>query len=100
MHPTLIALPPDVERPMLVRRHDGRLEGFFLKDTGVPRSRIVRIVSNDDGQTWGEGPDALVLPDVGGLWGGLEVLGDADDEVHCFLMHDRGSGSLWRAAGG
>ena len=92
MHPTLIALPSGVERPMLVRRHDGRLEGFFLKDTGVPRSRIVRIVSNDDGQTWGEGPDALVLPDVGGLWGGLEVLGDADDEIHCFLMHDRGSG--------
>ena len=92
MQPTLIVLPAGVERPMLVRRHDGRLEGFFLKDTGVPRSRIVRIVSNDDGQTWGEGPDALVLPDVGGLWGGLEVLGDADDEIHCFLMHDRGSG--------
>ena len=92
MPPTLIALPPGVERPMLVRRRDGRLDGFFLKDTETPTPRVARITSHDDGRAWDEAPDVLTLPDTGGLWGGLEVLADADDEVHCFFMHDRGSG--------
>ena len=92
MPPTLIALPPGVERPMLVRRRDGRLDGFFLKDTETPTPRVARITSHDDGRAWEEAPDVLTLPDTGGLWGGLEVLADADDEVHCFFMHDRGSG--------
>ena len=92
MHPILIELPPGVERPMVVRRRDGRLDGFFLKDTDTPTPRLARIASQDDGRHWEEAPDVLTLPDTGGLWGGLEVLADADDEVHCFFMHDRGSG--------
>ena len=77
---------------MLVRRGDGRLDGFYLKDTGTPTPRVARIASHDGGYTWEETPDVLTLPNTGGLWGGLEVLADADDEVHCFFMHDRGSG--------
>lgn len=92
MQPVLIELPPDVERPMVGRRRDGRLDGFFLKDADIPTPRVARIISHDDGRTWDEAPDVLTLPETGGLWGGLEVLTDADDEVHCFFMHDRGSG--------
>ena len=77
---------------MLVRRRDGRLDGFFLKDSGILTPPIARVISNNEGYTWDEAPDVLTLPDTGGLWGGLEVLADADDEVHFFLMHDRGSG--------
>ena len=92
MQPALIELPPDVERPMVVRRGDGRLDGFFLRDSGSPTPRLARIASRDDGHSWDEAPDVLTLPDTGGLWGGLEVLADAADEVQCFFMHDRGSG--------
>ncbi len=92
MAPTQIPLPPGVLRPLMVRRRDGRLEGFHMPESNSPRNRVERIVSTDDGFTWDDAPGALDLPDVGGLWGGVEALADYKYDFHVFLMNDRGSG--------
>ena len=57
--PTQIPLPPGVLRPLIVRRRDGRLEGFHMPESDSPRNRVERIVSTDDGFTWDDAPAAV-----------------------------------------